>query len=342
MDQCKTPEMQKLRSVLQCDKLVIPESPQMDKLGYGTGVSVYRMKRSPKVGMYQSPWAVKRVFHTYMGSTYSERLTSEANILKKLNHPNIVGFRAFVKAEDGRDCLAMEECDTSVADLIEMRSEDGLGPFQAEKILKVALDIGKALDYLHRVCHLLHGDIKSLNILVKGDFEIVKLCDFGVSVPLNADGVLDTDDADVEYIGTSNWAAPEAVCSDGPTPITNKADIFSFGLVLWEMITLRTPHCDESSVEEVDTSEVAEEGASDDTSFMSSPDTSVSAMIGLKCGTRPPLPDSPLGEEYIPVIMLFNSCTEEDFKKRPSAKEIVEQLETLSSNSSLVAALSTA
>jgi hypothetical protein len=46
-------------------------------------------------------------------------------------------------------------------------------------------------------------------------------------------------------------------------------------------------------------------------------------------GTRPALPDSPLGDEYKPVIQLFNSCTEEDFNKRPSAKEIVEQLETL-------------
>jgi PDZ-binding kinase len=125
--------------------------------------------------MYQSPWAVKRVFRTNMDSIYSERLKSEANILKKLNHPNIVGFRAFVKAEDGRDCLAMEECDASVADLIEQRFEEGLGPFQAEKILKVALEIGKALDYLHRECRLLHGDVKSLNILVKGLYMCVNL-----------------------------------------------------------------------------------------------------------------------------------------------------------------------
>jgi PDZ-binding kinase len=85
-----------------------------------------------------------------------------------LNHPNVVGFRAFVKGEDGRDCLAMEECDASVGDLIELRSEQGLGSFPAEKILKVALDISRALDYLHTECHLLHGDLKSHNVLVKG------------------------------------------------------------------------------------------------------------------------------------------------------------------------------
>lgn len=111
----------------------------------------------------------------------------------------------------------------------------------------------------------------------------MKLCDFGVSLPLNTNGAVDTD-ARGEYIGTSYWAAPEAVCSDGLTPITDKADVFSFGLVLWEMITLRIPHCDESSVEEVDTSELAEEDGSDDTSIMSLTDTSVCSMIDVKYG----------------------------------------------------------
>jgi PDZ-binding kinase len=116
-----------------------------------------------------------------------------------------------------------------------------------------------------------------------GDFEILKLCDFGVSLPLNTNGAVDTD-AGAEYIGTHHWAAPEAVHSDGLTPITNKADIFSFGLVLWEMITLKIPYSDESSVEEVDTSEVAEEDGSDDTSVMSLTDISVCSMIDVKFG----------------------------------------------------------
>jgi PDZ-binding kinase len=115
---------------------------------------------------------VKRVRRTEESGTdvdgYALRLKDEAEILKKLNHPNIVGFRAFVKAVDGRDCLAMEECDTSVGDLIESRSDDGLGPFPAENIRRVALDVAKALDYLHNTCHILHGDVKSFNILVKG------------------------------------------------------------------------------------------------------------------------------------------------------------------------------
>jgi hypothetical protein len=57
---------------------------------------------------------------------------------------------------------------------------------------------------------------------------------------------------------------------------------------------------------------------------------SVQGLIVLYIiGTRPLLPESPLGDEYKPVIKLFNACTEEDFNKRPSAKEIVEQLKNL-------------
>jgi serine/threonine protein kinase len=82
---------------------------------------------------------------------------------------------------------------------------------------------------------------------------VTKLCDFGVSVSLKPNGEMDTDMA-LEYVGTAPWCAPEVLCDDGLTPITAKSDIFSFGLVLWEMITLRMPHFDESLTEDVDES----------------------------------------------------------------------------------------
>ncbi|XP_069668789.1 lymphokine-activated killer T-cell-originated protein kinase isoform X2 [Periplaneta americana] len=214
----------------------------------------------------------------------------------------------------------MEECDSSVGDLIEERVNEELGPFSVEKILKVALDVAKALDYLHRECHLLHGDIKSFNVLVKGDFEVIKLCDFGVSVPLNEDGVLDKA-AGSHYVGTSCWLAPEALKNDGIIPVTNKADIFSFGLVLWEMMTLKIPNFDHSLDEDLSMLELSTTDADDEWLMHSETD--------LKYGTRPSLPEAELGDEYKPIIELFNLCTEEDINKRPSAEEIVEQLKAL-------------
>lgn len=60
----------------------------------------------------------------------------------------------------------MEQCEQSLIDLIEIRKEDNLGPYPVEYIAKVAVDIAKALEYLHS-CLILHGDLKSGNVLVK-------------------------------------------------------------------------------------------------------------------------------------------------------------------------------
>lgn len=65
------------------------------------------------------------------------------------------------------------------------------------------LDISNALNYIHTKVFLLHGDVKSYNVLVNGDFEICKLCDFGVSLPLDKTGNLDKGKTKRDYIGNA-------------------------------------------------------------------------------------------------------------------------------------------
>ncbi|XP_073088831.1 lymphokine-activated killer T-cell-originated protein kinase isoform X1 [Manis javanica] len=291
----------------------IPASPFMQKLGFGTGVSVYLMKRSPR-GLSHSPWAVKKInlrCDDHYQSIYQKRLTSEAKILKDLHHPNIVGYRAFTEATDGSLCLAMEYGgEKSLNDLIEEQYKKSQDPFPAAIIFKVALNMARGLKYLHQEKKLLHGDIKSSNVVIKGDFETIKICDVGVSLPLDEN--MTVTEPEACYIGTEPWKPKEALEENGI--ITDKADIFAFGLTLWEMMTLSIPHINLLDGDGED--ETFDESDFDDEAYYAA------------LGTRPPINMEDLDETYQKVIELFSVCTNEAPKDRPSAAQIVETLET--------------
>ncbi|XP_035178536.1 lymphokine-activated killer T-cell-originated protein kinase [Oxyura jamaicensis] len=293
--------------------VTIPASPFMQKLGYGTGVNVYLMKRSPR-GLSRSPWAVKKInpkCNRSQQSIYQQRLNDEAKVLKSLQHPNIVGYRAFTEANDGSMCLAMEYGgEKSLSDLIEERHAARLGPFPAATIFKVALSTARGLKYLHNDKKLLHGDIKSSNVVVKGDFEAVKICDVGVSLPLDEN--MTVSDPEARYIGTEPWKPKEALLDDGV--ITDKADIFAFGLTLWEMMTLAVPH-------------LSLAGGTDDEDESFDEDDFDEEAYYAALGTRPALNMEELDPSYQRMIELFSICTSEDPHKRPSAAHIVAALE---------------
>lgn len=104
----------------------------------------------------------------------------------------------------------MEAMTASLGDILEKRHEKGLGPLEIRKIHTLGWDISKALNYLHNEALLLHGDLKSFNILIKGDFAVCKLCDFGVSFHITKDGMIDFDkNPAANYTGTDLWSAPE-------------------------------------------------------------------------------------------------------------------------------------
>ncbi|KAM7367622.1 hypothetical protein PAMP_013908 [Pampus punctatissimus] len=310
----KTPKAVRVRSCGSSGgtPITIPASPFMKKLGCGTGVNVYLMNRVGK--MNASPWAVKKINSkcaTKQMAVYQKRLNEEANVLKGINHPNIVGFRAFATAKDGSKCLAMEYGgEQSLNDLIEKRREDGLKAFPAANIEKVALHVARGLQYLHNEKKLLHGDMKSCNVVIKGDFEAVKICDVGVSLQLDEN--MTVSDPEAEYIGTEPWKPKEAL-EEGE--ITDKADIFAFGLTLWEMMTLAMPHLEMLEDDDEDEEDSMEESFDEDAYYE-------------KLGTRPVLDAETLGGSYQRMVELFYLCTEEEPKKRPSAAQIVQALES--------------
>ncbi|XP_066560670.1 lymphokine-activated killer T-cell-originated protein kinase homolog isoform X2 [Amia ocellicauda] len=292
--------------------MTIPASPFMQKLGCGTGVNVYLMKRTGK--QIQSPWAIKKI-SSHCAKTqqnvYQKRLCDEAKILKHLKHPNIVGFRAFTTAADGSKCLAMEYGgEQSLNDLIEKRREEGETAFPASTIEQVALNMARGLKYLHNERRLLHGDIKSCNVVIKGDFETIKICDVGVSLKLDEN--MKVSDPRARYIGTEPWKPKEAL-EEGI--ITDKADIFAYGLTLWEMMTLSVPHLEELDCDNDDEEDSSEEEEFDEDAYYAA------------LGTRPALNMEDLNASYQRMIELFLMCTNEDPRKRPSAAQIVDVLE---------------
>ena len=163
--------------------------------------------------------------------------------------------------------------------LKDVHAQDLLGErdrsLPAASIERVSIDVASALHYLHTDKHILHGDIKSGNVLIVGDCETAKLCDFGVTVPLDSEGRAVKGKV---YVGTEAWSPREVI--KGDQVVTTKADMFAFGLVIFEMISLHSPHIDkldgiEGEEDEEDFDEEANEAA-----FLAA------------LGTRPPLPDT--------------------------------------------------
>uniref|UniRef100_A0A0E0LQC0 Protein kinase domain-containing protein n=1 Tax=Oryza punctata TaxID=4537 RepID=A0A0E0LQC0_ORYPU len=92
-------------------------------------------------------------------------------------------------------------------------------------ILRIAISVSKGMDYLHRN-NIIHRDLKTANLLM-GYHQVVKIADFGVARQGNQEGQMTAE------TGTYRWMAPEII---NHKPYDNKADVFSFAIVLWELV----------------------------------------------------------------------------------------------------------
>ncbi len=162
---------------------------------------------------------------------FQERFTREAQALAKLSHPHIVAVYDFGQAGDFFYFL-MEYVDgTNIRQLIQQ------GGLKAEQVLAIVPQICEALQYAHDE-GIIHRDIKPENILVdkKGR---VKIADFGLAklVGKAPHGVTLTGTAQV--MGTLHYMAPEQM--KGSHAVDHRADIYSLGVVFYEMLTGELP-----------------------------------------------------------------------------------------------------
>src|SRR5215471_16446459 len=162
---------------------------------------------------------------------FAERFNREARALAKLVHPNIVTVHDFGQAGD-LHFLIMEFVDG--ANLREVERAKRLSPDQA---LAIVPQICEALQFAHNA-GIVHRDIKPENILLDASGR-VKITDFGIAKMLGLTSEKGSLTGAKDVIGTPHYMAPEQV--ERPADVDHRADIFSLGVVFYEMLTGELP-----------------------------------------------------------------------------------------------------
>lgn len=162
-----------------------------------------------------------------------KRFEKEARAVSALNHPNIITIYEIEEAEN-TSFMATEFVDGHT-----LRHLIAEKPLSWREAVSIALQIAGALESAHSV-GIIHRDIKPANIMVRGD-GIVKVLDFGLAKLTAPDsGDFDTREltAPNRVMGTINYMSPEQALGER---IDTRTDIFSFGVVLYEMLTGEVP-----------------------------------------------------------------------------------------------------
>jgi len=162
-----------------------------------------------------------------------KRFEKEARAVSALNHPNIITIYEIEEAESF-SFMATEFIDGQT-----LRELLGEKPFSWQDTVKIAIQVAGALESAHSV-GIIHRDIKPANIMIRRD-GIVKVLDFGLAKLTAPDsGDFETRDhtAPNRVMGTINYMSPEQALGER---IDARTDIFSFGVVLYEMLTGELP-----------------------------------------------------------------------------------------------------
>ena len=198
----------------------------------GMGV-VYRARRSDE--QFERLVAIKVTHGPLASDEARRRFFAERQILADLNHPNVAQLLDGGTTAEGVPYLVMEHIDGKPID--EYCRE---GPLSLAQKLRLFIDVCSAVQYAHQ--HLIvHRDIKASNILVTAD-GVPKLLDFGIAKLLDggdkARVVSDLTMADARLLTPRN-ASPEQVRGSA---ITTASDIYSLGVLLYELLTTRPPY----------------------------------------------------------------------------------------------------
>lgn len=203
----------------------LPQFEILELLGQGGMGAVYKA-RQPRLDRFVAIKLLPPLLDEDVHS-FGKRFEREARAMAQLNHPNIVRVHDFGETEDGLRYFVMEYVDgTDLHKAIATRK------VTAAHVLAWAPQICAGLSYAHAQ-HLVHRDIKPANILISREGQ-VKVGDFGLAKLVGASRDMSLTQSQVS-MGTPDYAAPEAMRAGAS--VDQRADIYSFGVVLYEMLT---------------------------------------------------------------------------------------------------------
>lgn len=197
----------------------------LELIGDGGMGAVYKA-RQPQLDRFV---ALKILSHDLAGDpAFVERFNREARVLARLSHPNIVGIHDFGTA--GPYCFLTME----LVDGVNLRQAMQAGRFTPTEALAMVQHLCSALEFAHAE-GILHRDIKPENILIDSKGR-VKIADFGIAKLVGEDREQDfTLTLQGSVLGSPHYMAPEQI--ETPGDVDQRADIYSLGVVLYEMLT---------------------------------------------------------------------------------------------------------
>ncbi|CAM8959889.1 unnamed protein product [Rhodiola kirilowii] len=212
-----------------------------------------------------------------------QQFQQEVMMLATLKHPNIVRFIGSCR-KPMVWCIVTEYARGGSVRQFLMNRHNRAVPLKTA--VKQALDVARGMEYVHAL-NTIHRDLKSDNLLIFGD-KSIKIADFGVArIEVQTEGM-------TPETGTYRWMAPEMIQH---RPYNQRVDVYSFGIVLWELITGLLPFPNMTAVQ--------------------------AAFAVVNKGVRPIIPN-----DCLPVLSeIMTRCWDANPDVRPSFSEVVRMLE---------------